>query len=201
MTIPDIIYYNIININFIVSIAYKRLWKQFFFLYFGITLVIEIMIAVEMKIITSRIYSYLDLFCIGYFGYIYYKEINNSNIIKTATLIFLTVSSFIILSSISEKEYSISTGYFYSVFLTFIALFWLYKKISSIDEDNNILDLRFFWLSSSLLFWAVFYIFRMLPMYFFNNTDRDFLTKISHIFTFINITTYLLFLRSLFCKQ
>ncbi len=199
MNILDVIYYNILGINFIVSIACKRLWKQFFFLYFGITIITEILITAEVSFITARIYNYLDLFCIGYFGYIYYKESGNSFVIKIALFIFLLLSSLFIF--ISETNYSIMTGYLYCLFLIFISLFWLYRKISSEDGDGNILNLRFFWLSSSLLFWAVFYIFRMLPMYFFYTTDPQFLTEISKVFTIVNIITYLLFLRSLFCKS
>lgn len=199
MNILDVIYYNILGINFIVSIACKRLWEQFFFLYFGITIIAEILITAEVSFITARIYNYLDLFCIGYFGYIYYKESGNSFVIKIALFIFLLLSSLFIF--ISETNYSIMTGYLYCLFLIFISLFWLYRKISSEDGDGNILNLRFFWLSSSLLFWAVFYIFRMLPMYFFNTTDPQFLTEISKVFTIVNIITYLLFLRSLFCKS
>ncbi|OCA71712.1 hypothetical protein BBI00_18615 [Chryseobacterium arthrosphaerae] len=199
MTIPDIIYYTVINTNFIVSIAYKRLWKQFFFLYFGVTVGAEILITAKADFITARIYNYLDLFCIGYFGYIYYRETGNSMVIKITASVFLLLSSLFIF--ISETDYSIMTGYLYCLFLIFISLFWLYRKISRTDEDGNILNQRFFWLSSSLLFWAVFYIFRMLPMYFFNTTDRSFLMEIAKVFTFINIITYLLFLRSLFCRQ
>lgn len=198
MSTLDVLYYIIIIINFIVSIIYYRLWKQLFWLYFGVTIIIEILFSVKASFITAKWYNYLDLFCIAYFGYIFSKEINNSYIIKiTFLLVFILGGIFIF---ISKTNYSIITGYLYCIFLILISLFWFYKKILDENHENNILDLCFFWLSSSLLFWAVFYIFRMFPMYFFNKSDPEFLNEISNVFTMINIVTYLLFLRGLFCK-
>ena len=143
--------------NFIVSIIYYRLWKQLFWLYFGVTIIVEILFSVKASFITAKWYNYLDLFCIAYFGYIFSKEINNSYIIKiTFLLVFILGGIFIF---ISKTNYSIITGYLYCIFLILISLFWFYKKILNENQENNILDLCFFWLSSSLLFWAVFYIF------------------------------------------
>jgi hypothetical protein len=195
----DIVYYIIIVTSFIVSIAYKNLWKQLFWLYFGITIIVEILFTIKASFITARLYNYLDLFCIAYFGFIYSKEINNNYIIKIVSSTFIVLGGIFIY--FSKTNYSIITGYLYCIFLIFIALYWLYNKISNKGTEDNILDLGFFWLSSSLLFWAVFYIFRMFPMYYFNKTDSKFLEEISKIFTLTNIATYLLFMRCLFCKK
>jgi len=195
----DIVYYIIIVTSFIVSIAYKNLWKQLFWLYFGITIITEILFTIKAGFITARMYNYLDLFCIVYFGYIYSKETNDRYIIKVVTLLSFILGGIFIL--ISKTNYSIITGYLYCIFLIFISLFWFYKKISTKNQEENILNLYFFWISSSLLLWATFYIFRMYPMYFFDKKDPEFLKEISKVFTMINIITYSLFLRGLFCKQ
>ncbi|MDQ0591804.1 hypothetical protein QFZ37_000173 [Chryseobacterium ginsenosidimutans] len=195
----DVLYYIIIIMNFIVSIVYKILWKQLFWLYFGITILIEILFTTKAGFITARMYNYLDLFCIIYFGYIYSKEIKDSYVIKIVSLSFFILGGIFIF--ISKTNYSIITGYLYCIFLIFISLFWFYKKISNKNQEENILNLYFFWISSSLLFWAMFYIFRMFPMYFFDKKDPEFLKEISKVFTMINIITYSLFLRGLFCKQ
>jgi hypothetical protein len=195
----DIVYYIIIVTSFIVSIAYKNLWKQLFWLYFGITIIVEILFTIKASFITARLYNYLDLFCIAYFGFIYSKEINNNYIIKIVSSTFIVLGGIFIY--FSKTNYSIITGYLYCIFLIFIALYWLYNKIANKGTEDNILDLGFFWLSSSLLFWAVFYIFRMFPMYYFNKTDSKFLEEISKVFTLTNIATYLLFMRCLFCKK
>lgn len=199
MIILDIIYYIVIITNFTVSIIEKKLWKQLFWIYFGITIITEILFTIKASFVAARMYNYLDLFCIIYFGYIYNKEINDKYVIKVTTLLFFILGGIFIF--ISKTNYSIITGYLYCIFLFFISLFWFYKKISSKDEEENILNLCFFWISSSLLFWAMFYIFRMFPMYLFNKKDPEFLKEISYVFTIINIIAYSLFLRGLFCKR
>jgi len=182
---------------------YKRSWKNLFPVYFGITIIVEILFTIKANFVTERLYNYLDIFCIGYFGFIYFRKTSKNIFIKGVCLFFLVLSGIFIF--ISKTEYSIVTGYLYCLFLIFISLFWIYQKISDDNqEDNqedNLVNLSFFWLSISLLFWAVFYIFRMFPMYYFNNEDVEFLEEISKVFTLINIITYLLFMRSLFCKR
>ncbi len=199
MIILDIIYYIVIITNFTVSIIEKKLWKQLFWIYFGITIITEVLFTIKASFVTARMYNYLDLFCIIYFGYIYNKEINDKYVIKLTSLLFFILGGIFIF--ISKTNYSIITGYLYCIFLFFISLFWFYKKISNKYQEENILNLCFFWISSSLLFWAMFYIFRMFPMYFFNKKDPEFLKEISYVFTIINIITYSLFLRGLFCKR
>lgn len=199
MSVLDILYYIIILINLIVSITYKRLWKQFFWLYFGVTILIEILVSFKVSLITSRIYNYLDLFCIGYFGYIYFKEIHNNATVKIISIISILAAG--LFMSFSKTHYSIATGFLYSAFLIFISLFWFYKKISERNREDNILHLCFFWISSSLLLWSVFYIFRMLPMYFFVKTDLQFSFILKITFQIITIISYIIFFKGLLCKR
>ncbi len=199
MIILDLIYYIVIITNFTVSIIEKKLWKQLFWFYFGITIITEILFTTKASFITARMYNYLDLFCIIYFGYIYNKELHDNYVIRITTILFFLLGGIFIF--ISKTNYSIITGYLYCIFLFFISLFWFYNKISSKDQTQDILNLCFFWISCSLLFWSLFYIFRMFPMYFFNKKDPGFLKEISNVFSIVNIITYSLFLRGLFCRQ
>lgn len=199
MSILNITYYVVLGMNFIFSMMYKRSWKNLFPVYFGITIIVEILFTMKVNFVTERLYNYLDMFCIGYFGFIYFKETSKNLVLKILCFFFLILSGIFIF--ISETEYSIVTGYLYCLFLIFISLFWMYQKISDNNQEDSLVKLSFFWLSISLLFWAVFYIFRMFPMYYFNNEDVGFLEEISKVFTLINIITYLLFMRSLFCKR
>jgi len=185
--------------NFIFSMIYKRSWKNLFPVYFATTIIVEALFAIRAGFMKEVVYNYLDVIGIGYFGFIYFKETHKNTVIKVGCLLFLVLSGIFIFTS--KTDYSIVTGYLYSLFLIFISLFWMYQKITEDHQEDNILNLSFFWLSISLLFWSVFYIFRMFPMYYFNNEDEGFLKEISKVFTLINIITYLLFMRSLFCKR
>ncbi|EJL76121.1 hypothetical protein PMI13_00091 [Chryseobacterium populi] len=195
----DILYYAVIFINLIVSIVFKRLWKQYFWLYFGITVVIEVLISFKADFVTTRIYNYLDIFCIGYFGYLYFNELKKSEVIKIITLISILTGGVFI--GFSKTNYSIITGFLYSIFLIFISLFWFYRKISKRNDKDNIIDLRFFWISSSLLLWSVFYIFRMFPMYFFVKSDLEFSYLLKTTFQIITIISYIIFFKGLLCKD
>lgn len=199
MNFLDYLYYVIIGICFIVSIGFRNLWKQFFWLYFGVTILVELMVTFKVDFITTRIYNYLDLFCIGYFGYLYFKEIDHSKTIKLITIISCLGGIFFIL--ISTTNYSIITGFLYSIFLIFISLFWFYMKISNKNREDNILHLGFFWFSSSLLLWAVFYIFRMFPMYIFVKTDIEFSYMLKITFQIITVISYFIFVKGLLCKK
>lgn len=199
MSSLDIIYYIIISINLIVSIAFKRLWKQCFWLYFVVTILIEAVISCEVSFITTRIYNYLDIFCIAYFGWLYFKELKPNRPMKIISLLFILAG--IIFIVISKTNYSIVTGFLYSIFLIFISLFWFCQKILEKNRGDNIIHLRLFWISSSLLLWAIFYIFRMFPMYFFTKSDLEFSNLLKVMFQIITIVSYMMFLKGLLCKK
>lgn len=199
MSILDITYYIVIIINLIVSIAFRRLWKQCFWLYFNITILVEALISYKTDFITTRIYNYLDIFCIAYFGWIYFDELKKNILIRIFSLFFILAG--VVFICTSKTNYSIITGFIYSVFLIFISLFWFYQKISEKNREENIIHLRFFWISSSLLLWAIFYIFRMFPMYFFTKSDLAFSNLLKVTFQIITIISYMIFLKGLLCKN
>lgn len=198
MSVLDIIYYTIILINLLVSIAFKLLWKQYFWLYFGITILVEILITCKVSFVTTRIYNYLDIFCIIYFGWLYFNE-KKGKLFKIISILSVFAGGIFISSS--KTNYSVNTGFVYSIFLIFISLFWFYKKILEKNRNSNIIDLRLFWISGSLLLWAIFYIFRMFPMYFFVKSDLEFSTLLKVMFQIITIISYMLFLKGLLSKD
>ncbi len=199
MSFLDTLYYIVIVASLVVSIVFKKLWKQFFWLYFAVTMIIELLVQCKVSFITSRIFNYLDLFCIAYFGFIFFRELKNDRIIKVVSIV--SIISSIVFIYFSKTHYSILTGFLYSLFLIFVSLFWFYRKISDENRENNMLRLAFFWISSSLLLWAIFYIFRMFPMYFFVVSDLEFSNMLKTIFQIATIVSYLIFFRGLMCEK
>lgn len=199
MSFLDALYYIVILSSLVVSIVFKKLWKHYFWLYFTVTIIIELLVQCKVSFITSRIYNYLDLFCIGYFGFIFFRELKRDKIIKTGSILCIVLG--IIGMFFSKTHYSILTGFLYSIFLIFISLFWFYRKISDENRENNILKLAFFWISSSLLLWAIFYIFRMFPMYFFVVSDLEFSNMLKMIFQIATIVSYIIFFKGLMCEK
>lgn len=199
MSLLDTLYYIVVLICLFVSIISKGLWKQYFWLYFAVTIIIEALVEYRVSFITSRIYNYLDLFCIGYFGFIFFQELKNDKIIKRASIIGIVLGCLFIF--FSKTHYSILTGFLYSIFLVFVSLLWFYRKIADENGEHNMLKLPFFWISSSLLLWAIFYIFRMFPMYFFAVSDLGFSNLLKTIFQIATIISYLIFFKGLMCKK
>ncbi|KIC65085.1 hypothetical protein RM51_01140 [Chryseobacterium taiwanense] len=199
MSLLDTLYYIVILTSLAVSIVFKKLWKHYFWLYFAVTIIIELLVLCKAPFITSRIYNYLDLFCIGYFGFIFFRELKRDKIIKIASISCIVLG--IVFMFFSQTHYSILTGFLYSIYLIFVSLFWFYRKISDENRENNMLRLAFFWISSSLLLWAIFYIFRMFPMYFFVVSDLEFSNMLKTIFQIATIVSYMIFFKGLMCEK
>lgn len=77
-----------------------------------------------------------------------------------------------------------------------LSFLWFFQKINNVDT-KNIIDDPNFWISSGLLLWSTFFIFRVVPMYLFDKLDKDFLNSVITIFNFINCVMYFMFYISL----
>lgn len=78
------------------------------------------------------------------------------------------------------------------IFLIIHSILWFYNKIIRIDGDEIYNDPTF-WISSALLIWSSFAIFRCIPMYYFFYNDKEFSEMIKSNFDVINILMYTLF--------
>ncbi len=85
--------------------------------------------------------------------------------------------------------------------LTYIlfALQWLFNQLKHVDK-NSLLKKQAFWFSTSLLIWSVIFLFRLIPMYWLDINDNNFLRQINLGYQITTILSYCLFLRGLFCK-
>lgn len=197
ITVLDVLYYLIIGLNFIVSIAIKRLWKHFYFIYFSVTIGCEILIA--MMPYRQDINNFLDIFCIIFFSFYFHFFIKNKKWLVSISIIAVILSQYFLLTS--KTLYSINTGIVYCCFLILISMTWFYEKISYQNDDMPILQSQLFWISSSLLLWAVFYLFRMTPMYYIETRDEKFLYFLKYTFQIATNGSYLLFLKGLLTEK
>ncbi|SFN50492.1 hypothetical protein SAMN05421594_3038 [Chryseobacterium oleae] len=197
MTTLDIIYYLIIVINFVVSIIFVRLWKQFYFVYFFVIIVAEFLILLFPN--AQKIYNILDIFTIIFLGFIFQKEIKNK--IWLAIISFSAILLSIYFFSISKTLYSIYTGVICCLYMIIISLTWFCEKVINEEKNGSLLKEQLFWISSSLLFWAVFYLFRMTPMYWIQSEDKNFLIVLKYIFQVATNLSYILFLIGLLSKR
>ncbi|MDP9958287.1 hypothetical protein J2T04_000154 [Chryseobacterium lathyri] len=197
MTILDIAYYIAIVANFIVSIVQKRLWRHFYFLYFFITIAVEIFAVYYHH--WQRVYNFLDIFSILFFCLLFIKEIVYKKFLMAITGIALILAVYYIY--ICNTSYSIYTGLVFCIYSIFISLNWFYNKIAFQKDTESILERSLFWISCSLLFWSVFYLFRMMPMYWIQNEDENFLYTLKYIFQVATVISYILFFKGLLSKK
>jgi cobalamin biosynthesis protein CobD/CbiB len=84
-----------------------------------------------------------------------------------------------------------------SLIYILLPLFWFIKEITTVDEQK-ITDKQRFWVSTGMLFWIIFFIFKMIPLYFFNKQDLEFLLVLDNIYQIATIISYLIFFKSLY---
>lgn len=199
MDIINNLYLLTIASNFIASIYFKRFWKQLLFLYFGIILVID---SQFFNFKSNFLYSFFDFFCILLFGYLYFKELKNKKLTVIITIISFCLGVYFYITSImQDRVYSVYEGVVYCIFNIFLSILWFYEKIIGESEQKSILNYQFFWISTSFLLWSVFYVFRIVPMYWFSSHDNNFLILYQNIFSVVNFVSYSIFFRSFFTKR
>lgn len=143
--------------------------------------------------VLQRAFNILDILGIIVFFAVYYWQLRNKKTLMVIFLASLFPSLYFLI--VSEQPYSVYVGMCSVAFLILVSLLWFYELVSKPDEIY-IFRKPFFWLSTSLLFWSVFFLFRMMPMYWLSENDLDLLQAIQISFIFVNIITYALMLKA-----
>ncbi len=146
------------------------------------------------------LYNFLCFFQIIFFGFYYWqlvpKKYKKSIIYLTSVFLVLMLISYDFKDSSFQNELGILTCFY----LLIISFYWYYIKINSFSTQSILLDPAF-WITSGQLFWCIFFIFRITPRYFFQETDKNFLNLLNTIFICVVIVEYALFFVSLTVYQ
>lgn len=187
------------------SVKGKTKLKFHFFIYISAVLFVDIfLIKIRQKFLINSNYVFFVFIIVSYiyFYFFFLKNFSDRFYKKVWTIVFFIFLSLTLIFQIGNNFSQLS-----SITIVLLPLFYIFGSMGwfayllNQEVKGKIFDKMAFWISSGLLIWGVFFIFRGLPMYYFNNTDPKFLYEISNVFTIINIITYSLFFRSLFCKQ
>lgn len=180
--------------------------QQFhFYIYLSMVTILDIIFPIiRLKDMINSNYLFFLFILTSYLYFFYFFRENfpekiYRNIWTFVFSVFFGVT-FILQIKYNFKELSSFTLALLPLFYIFGSMGW-FVYILNQKVEGAIFDKMSFWISCGLLIWSVFFLFRGLPMYYFNNFDPKFLKNISMIFTIINIITYSLFFRSLFCKK
>ncbi|WP_283422049.1 hypothetical protein [Chryseobacterium profundimaris] len=135
------------------------------------------------------------LFSLLYFGSIYHIKIKSGRFrfLNLALVISLLILN--IYGNTFDNDGRINFIAIVSLPMLFLyeSISWYLFKLENIDE-NKIMDDLFFWISSGILTWSVFFIFRAIPMYFLQDNDPQLLNLVITAFSVVNTIMYILFL-------
>lgn len=171
-------------------------------IYLLVTVIVEvysfIIDKIDEKILIGLQYN-LYLIFVSIFFYCFYSKILYKKVLKIlskiSTLICLVFIIFFtkFLGIDFDEKIAIAV----MLFLICHSILWYSNKILTVD-DTKIFDDPNFWISSGLLIWSCFGIFRCLPMYYFYYNDKEFSDFIKSNFNAVNIVLYLMFYISLY---
>ncbi|ROH95671.1 hypothetical protein BCF50_3088 [Chryseobacterium daecheongense] len=141
-------------------------------------------------------YNFYFIFCIIFF-YFFYSKIFTAKLNIISSVVTISTLIYIIFSTdLFKQEFDKRIGIVITLFYIVNCLLWFYQKITLFDK-NKITDDPVFWISTALLMWSCFFIFRVTPMFFFAKSDNEFLQFLKTGQNIINIIMYSMFYISL----
>ncbi len=182
----------IVLIKAAIVLGRKKLsFQSYFFFFLFINFGVDFLS--ELDIITSKSiqYNYLNVFNIFYFTYFYYLNVKSKRMVIGMIIITL-IGVFFNPGLFYLDKYSLSFALLYCTTNIIQVLYWYKYKLNNINE-SKITDDPAFWISSSILLWSCFFIFRTTPMYLLNEIDKPFLHLLKQLLNVINIISSVLF--------
>ena len=172
------------------------------FFYLFITVLVEgysfVVDKIDESILIGLQYN-LYLIFVTIFFYFFYSKSFYSKIPKALSKILLLICLLFIIffTKFLGLDFDEKIAIAVMLFLIGHSIIWYCNKLFSVNDDEIFNDPNF-WISSGLLLWSCFGIFRCLPMYYFYNHDKEFSNFIKSNFDVVNIILYLLIFISLF---
>lgn len=178
--------------------------QNYLFIYLFITVINE-WVSFTLNVLNPNVkvglqYNLYFIFCIVFF-YIFYSSTFMRFLKKFSILaVILSLGYIIFFTRLFGEDFDKRIGITVTLFYIVNSLLWFYQKISFLDE-NKITDDPSFWISTALLMWSCFFIFRVTPMFFFAENDNEFLQFLKAGQNIINILMYIMFYISLMKYQ
>lgn len=191
------IYFTIILFCLGASLLNKVSRQNFLYGYFILVVFYEL--GLFTGLITPEVYNSSPPVYISFFTFYYSFQQNSFR--KTIYAIGLFAVAFCLYTFYDNgvKSYSIEAGVAASITYVVFTLLWFLSQLTNVDEIS-LHQKQTFWISTSLLIWSVFFLFRLIPMYWLNINDIEFLTQINTAYQVLTIVCYGIFFRALLCK-
>lgn len=147
----------------------------------------------ELNIINSKAiqYNYLNLFNVFFFIVFYFPYLKNK-VLPILILVYVLLCMIFTNGYFYFDKYNLDLAILYCINNIFYSLYWINLKLSNVSEVR-ITNEPLFWISTSILIWSCFFLFRIIPMYLLDEEDKQFLKLLKSILLIINIIVYTLF--------
>ena len=140
----------------------------------------------------SMQYNLYALFCILFFWF-YFSRLFSPILKKITAFVVVIVLVFIVChTKILGQDFDQRLGIVLSLFYILCSMLWFYQKIS-LPANDKITNDPNFWISTALLLWSCFFIFRVIPMYLFNDIDKEFSALLRSLNYVIDVIMYMMF--------
>ncbi len=174
--------------------------QNYLFVYLLATFLVELISEIILYQNSNSQYSFhyfvYSVFCILFFLF-YYSRLFNKNLRNKISLLSLIPLMYILISTLFlEKDLKSELFIVLPMFYILYTMMWFYQKINS-PSETKITDDPNFWISTGILLWSCFFIFRVIPRYFLKTKDNSFLDLLIEFQFVINCIMYLLFFKAL----
>lgn len=190
-------YFTLLLLCLGVSLRNKSSRQGFLWIYFLMVSIFEL--GRFYGLLTPAVYNSSPLFYIAFFCFYYSNEPHSYRKIVYALGTIAIAYCLSVFYHHGFTNYSIKAGVAVSIAYIVFTLLWFLSQLSHVN-DISLPKKQAFWVSTALLIWAVFFLFRLIPMYWLNSNDILFLTQINIAYQVLTIVSYGIFLRALFCK-
>ncbi|WBX95722.1 hypothetical protein [Chryseobacterium gambrini] len=174
--------------------------QNFLFIYLLITFINEY-ISFTRNLIDPNVrvglqYNLYFIFCIFFFYYFFKKSC--SKILRYLFFLnfIISIGCIIFFTKFLSLDFDKDIGIIILSYYIINCILWFYHKVAFFDE-NKITDDPVFWISTALLMWSCFFLFRITPMFYFAKEDEGFLLFLRIGQNTINIIMYIMFYISL----
>ncbi|RQO38992.1 hypothetical protein DBR39_08330 [Chryseobacterium sp. KBW03] len=165
--------------------------QDYFLLYLIVNFAVDFFSEINLISTKSIQYNYLNLFNSFYFITFYFRYIKNKKIVITIVIIAL-IAILLNIELFYVDKYNLNIAITYCVVNILQVLYWCSYKLNNISE-SKITEDPVFWISTSILLWSCFFLFRIIPMYLLDEIDKPFLKLLKQILNIINIVCCVLF--------
>lgn len=190
MAWQEIIHLILIYGCLVLSFLFRKRTNSKLYIYFIIVCILETLPFFSADHY-HRFYSFGSLFYMVFFTYYFSQQLTDQKNTVYALGLFSFYSSLIVIFN-SEQTYPIVLAIIFCTFFILLSFLYFFVQLKS-RSQIYIFQKEGFWVSVAILFWSVFFLFRIIPMPWLAENDVGFLLFINTVFKVATVVNYVFF--------